>query len=139
MISPRGYPSPVSEKELPLTLTTDIDTRSTTNIGVNWAPIRTPHAIADACMNEPLYAKFGSKDYMSDRSDFCLPSYGSVSEFRLGTEQSRMGSTGFGWRFTPRVRNGTVTWHMEVCKVRQIPCGPQLLLRNALTPRNCEL
>ena len=41
--------------------------------------------------------------YLSDPLDFCVPSYGSVSEFWLKTEKSPMGSTDFGRRFTPEV------------------------------------
>ena len=41
-------------------------------------------------------------------------SYGSVSESRLETEQSPMDLTGFGRRFTPEVRNRTVTPYTEV-------------------------
>ena len=69
---------------------------------------------------------YGSRGYLSDLSDFRVPSYGSVSDFRLETEQNPMG---FDRTFTPEVRNRTIRRQTEVRRVSIITFRPQILRR----------
>ena len=57
-----------------------------------------------------------------DLSDFRVPSYGAVSDFRLETEQSPMDLT----VDSPR-KSDTVTQYTEVRRVHQIPYRLQIL------------
>ena len=59
--------------------------------------------------------------YLVDLSDFCVRSHGSVSDFRLKTEQSPIVLTQDPMDVTPKIRRRTVTLPMEVQKIHQIP------------------
>ena len=50
-----------------------------------------------------FYANSDIHKVFADLPDFCVATYGSVSEFLLETEQSGAKSDGFDRRFTPKV------------------------------------
>ena len=65
--------------------------------------------------------------YLSDLSDFRVPSYGSISDFR-GESPFKTGQIQRTLlRFKPKLRNRTITRHTKVRKVRQIPYRPKTL------------